>query len=160
MLNLSQSDLLQLLAQYLQQANLLQTLDALGRETDLKFNFVSSKLEIRNMILEGSVVDLLERMKNWDLSEDCTLKVYILVFYQLLADDETDLAKNLMVSAQPLIGLRDSDPQFYLQLSEMDSVRPNKLVDQRELVAEMVVQELEEVFCNSKKRFQITDSWN
>jgi hypothetical protein len=99
-------------------------------------------------------------MKNWDLSEDCTLKVYILVFYQLLADDETDLAKNLMVSAQPLIGLRDSDPQFYLQLSEMDSVRPNKLVDQRELVAEMVVQELEEVFCNSKKRFQITDSWN
>jgi WD40 repeat-containing protein SMU1 len=143
-MEIKQSDLLQLLAQYLQEANLYNTLDALSKEADLKFNTVPSKLEIENMILDGLVVDLLERMKNWNLSDDCTLQVYILIFYQLLDDGEVDVAQNLLVNSVPLVGLRDSDPQFYLQLSEFTFVDPKVLVDQKKIVAKKVLQELEQ----------------
>ncbi len=143
-MEIKQSDLLQLLAQYLQEANLYNTLDALSKEADLKFNTVPSKLEIENMILDGLVVDLLERMKNWNLSDDCTLQVYILIFYQLLDDGEVDVAQNLLVNSVPLIGLRDSDPQFYLQLSEFTVVDPKVLVNQKKIVAKKVLQELEQ----------------
>lgn len=144
-MEIKQSDLLQLVAQYLQEAKLFNTLEALGQETDMKFNFVSSKDEIKNLIMSGSIIDLLERMKTWELSDSCTQKVYTLIFYQLLADEEVDMAHNFLVNAQPLISLRDSDPETYLIFSEMNSVGVDDLVKQRELVVELVIKEVEQV---------------
>ena len=118
-MEIKQSDLLQLLAQYLEESKLLKTLEALGKETDLKFNFVLSKVEIKQLIMSGSIIDLLDRMKNWDLSDNCTQYVYILIFYQLLADEEVEMANNLLINAQPLIALRDSDPETYLSFSDL-----------------------------------------
>lgn len=145
-MQLLQSDLLQLLAQYLEESKLLKTLEALGKETNLKFNHVSSKVEIRELIMGGSVTDLLDKMKNWDLSDNCTQQLYILIFYQLLADGETDLANNLLINSQPLSILRDTNPVKFLTFSEMESVDSGILQEQREIVVGLLMEELEQVY--------------
>ena len=145
MAEIKQSDLLLLVAQFLQQCNLNQSVQMLAKETNLKFNFVPSKLEIKDLILNGSVLELLEKMQNWELSEKCAQQVYKMIFYQLLDDHEVELSNQLLINAQALNSIRDSDPQEYLKLSEMTSVSERVLKEQRELVVNVLLQELEQV---------------
>ena len=144
-MEIKHSDLIQLLAQFLQESNLLKTLDALSAETDIQFNFVPSKVEIKNLIINGSILDLLDSLKNWELSNECTERVYILIIYELLLKNEIDLAMHLLGNAPPLMHLRDYDSQKYFELSEMTAVRVDFLEEQRLIVAELVLKELEEV---------------
>ncbi len=145
MAEIKQSDLLLLVAQFLQRCNLNQSVQQLAKETNLKFNFVPSKLEIKELILNGSVLELLEKMQNWELSEKCAQQVYKMIFYQLLDDHEVELSKQLLINAQALNSIRDSDPQEYLKLSEMTSVSERVLKEQRELVVNVLLEELEQV---------------
>ena len=106
-MEISSTQIIKIIQQYLKKNHLLDSLNALERETGIRFND-----ELPKDILAGNWKQVLVGLLNVDLSAKLLIPLYEEMILELVQDGQLDTA-TVLLGSEPMILLKDLNPTRY-----------------------------------------------
>lgn len=109
-------DVIKLILQFCKENNLIGTLKTLQEESQMAMNTVDSLENFMSDVSQGRWESVLPQVAGLQLPQDKSMALYEQVVLELIEMRETDLAREMLRTTEPLALLRASDPDRYFRL--------------------------------------------
>ena len=114
-------DVIKFIAQFLKENSLVKSLETLQKESNVTLNSVESLESFKADVNDGKWERVLSQVSLMQLPSEKLTMIYEQIIFELLEARESELAKEILVTAEPLLLLRQKDSRRFFKLEHLCS---------------------------------------
>jgi len=122
-------DIVRVLLQFLRESGLHSTHATLTKETGVHENLLQSKSELKENILKGQWMSVLQKLASSSLPEETMWLLYEEVFISLISSGDVSAAKSLLINCEDLLELKLNNGERFDKLQEMTYNKHSRYLD-------------------------------
>jgi WD40 repeat-containing protein SMU1 len=118
-LDVNSKDVIRLILQFMKESNLSESLKSIQSESDVVLNTVDNMEQFVEDIQLGRWDSVLTQVNNLKLSKEKLIFLYEQIILELLENGEKELAKEFLLSSEPMLYCKTEQPERFLKLEHL-----------------------------------------